>query len=102
MATGFRAHTDPNVVDDDIPGIVNYQVDWANLACQDGTRAGLRVERDPDRASEIVASADWNEAENRLLEFAATVQCRNNAVEAAVSAGYNQRSATQRLRMSSS
>jgi hypothetical protein len=89
LAADLRARTDPNVIDDDIPGIVNYQVDWANLPCQDGTGGGLRVERGPDRASEIVASADWNEAENRLFEFPAAVQRRNNAVEAAVSAGYN-------------
>jgi hypothetical protein len=90
LATGFRAHTEPNVVDDDIPGIINYQVDWADLSCQDGTRGGLWVKWYPEPAGEIIASADWNEAENRLPEFVATIQCRDNAVDAAVSARNNQ------------
>jgi hypothetical protein len=93
LATGIRAHTDPNVVDDDIPGVINDQVDWADFSGQDDTRGGLWVERNPNRASEIVASAHWNEAENRLPEFVATIQCRNDAVEAAVPASHYQLSA---------
>jgi hypothetical protein len=98
LAAGFGTDTDANVVDHDVPGVIKYQVDWTNSSCQDGACSGLGVKRDPDCTGEIIAGAKWNQTKDRLLEFIASVECRNDAVQTPVSTGHNQSAVVQAIK----
>jgi hypothetical protein len=91
---GVRADPDVHVVDDDLTGTVHDQVDVADRTLHDQPRGLLDIERDPRATGEVVAGAEREQADHRVGELVATVQRGDDRVQAAVTAGYDDPSAT--------
>ena len=86
---GLRAGPDVHVVDHDLAGLVDDQVDRPHLALEHDPGGLLDVERDVHRAGEVVAGAHRQQPEHRALEVVAAVQRRHHRVQAAVAAGHD-------------